>query len=230
MFTTRDTIHSYETEMMSISTTNKENLDVYLELVNILHKINSPLYDSYSNILIDIYRSIEKSKDYVNIFVEREFDDDNNLCHNFTEKDISKIINIMQPSTNNLYSVLAQINYKHYDIYHKGIKEIIVKIKKTFDSYDLNYFTTKQGYNEWLDRTELVIIHKEFHAKELFFRSSTAISLSGIKNHENKNNAWFYPSNIIKGIKDIITDMGEVLDYTNISLHIENQSIQEFYP
>ena len=115
--------------MSSITTANKQELDIYLELVNILHKINSSLYDSYSNVLIDIYRSIENIKDYVNIFVKRDFDDDNNFCHNFTQKDISKIINMIQPSTNNLYSVLAQINHLHYDIYHHKLENIITKIK-----------------------------------------------------------------------------------------------------
>ena len=216
--------------MSSITTTNKQELDVYLEMVNILHKINSSLYDSYSNVLIDIYRSIENIKDYVNIFVKQYIDDDNNICHDFTQKDISKIINMIQPSTNNLYSVLAEINHIHYDIYHEGLGDIITKIKKSFDSYDFKYFTTKHGYMEWLDRTEMVIIHKEFHAKELFFRSSTAISLSGIKNYENENNTWFHDFNIIKGIKDILTDMIEVFDDRNIALYIENHSFETLYP
>lgn len=216
--------------MSSITTTNKQELDVYLELVNILHKINSSLYDSYSNVLIDIYRSIENIKDYVNIFVKRDFDDNNNFCHDFTQKDISKIINMIQPSTNNLYSVLAQINHLHYDIYHDKLENIITKIKKTFDSYDFKYFTTKHGYLEWLDRTELVIIHKEFHAKELFFRSSTAISLSNANKHENENNTWFPHLNIIKGIKDFVNDIGEVFDDRNIALHIENHSFETLYP
>ena len=82
---------------------------------------------------------------------------------------------------------------------------------------------------EWLDRTELVIIHKEFHAKELFFRSSTAISLSNTNKNENENNTWFPHLNIIKGIKDFVNDIGEVFDDRNIALHIENYSFETIH-